>query len=131
MFEAGLAIAISIGAAVLKSKRAGAPFLGGPGRRFVQGFLPAAFVGLMLTVWLASEGRYNRMPGVWLLTYGASVATAGAFSVAAIPVMGTSFLVLGAATLLLPVGWGDLALAAGFGGLHIGFGAYIARKHGG
>jgi hypothetical protein len=38
---------------------------------------------------------------------------------------------LGAAALAAPAGWGDAFLAAGFGGLQIGFGVYIARRHGG
>lgn len=129
--EAVAALLISVWASARKSGHAGEPILGGPGKRFLQGFLPPALVGLTLTVWLASLGLIGKLPGVWLLCYGAAVATAGAFSVAALPVMGSAFLLLGMATLFLPPGWGDLSLAAGFGGLHLGFGAYIARKHGG
>jgi hypothetical protein len=35
-----------------------------------------------------------------------------------------------AASLTLPE-WGNVWLGIGFGGLHVGFGAYIARYHGG
>jgi hypothetical protein len=45
--------------------------------------------------------------------------------------MGAGFLAIGALALLTPVAWADLWLGAGFGGLHIVFGAIIARRHGG
>jgi hypothetical protein len=38
---------------------------------------------------------------------------------------------LGAVALFAPAGWGDGLMALGFGGLHIGFGLVIARRHGG
>jgi hypothetical protein len=45
--------------------------------------------------------------------------------------MGVCFLMLGTVALFGPAAWGDLLLAAGFGGVHIGFGVWIARRHGG
>jgi hypothetical protein len=45
--------------------------------------------------------------------------------------MGALFMVLGGASLFTPAAWRDLWLGAGFGVLQIGFGAYIARNHGG
>jgi hypothetical protein len=38
---------------------------------------------------------------------------------------------LGAAAFALPAAWGGTMMAAGFGGLHIGFGLVIARRYGG
>ena len=38
---------------------------------------------------------------------------------------------LGAVALLAPFAWGNVLLAVGFGGLHIGFGLIIARNYGG
>jgi hypothetical protein len=45
--------------------------------------------------------------------------------------MGLCFMVLGAVALFCPPSWGNAFLASGFGGLHILFGAVIARKYGG
>jgi hypothetical protein len=41
------------------------------------------------------------------------------------------FMALGVAAFIAPAGWGNVFMAAGFGGLHIIFGGIIARKHGG
>jgi hypothetical protein len=45
--------------------------------------------------------------------------------------MGVAFMAAGAAALFSPATWADVYMASGFGGLHVAFGAVIARKHGG
>jgi len=129
--EAFVAITIAVWTTYSKAREAGSAILSGPGRRFVYAFAPPLFVGALLTLVLARMGFTTIIPGIWLLLYGTGVVTGGAFSIRAVPLMGLCFMVLGAVATLCPVRWGDVFLAAGFGGLHIIFGAVIARKYGG
>lgn len=114
-----------------KARAAKTPLLSEPGRKFVFSFSPTMLVGALLTVLFVQHGLTLRLPGVWLLLYGAAVITAGTFSVRIVPVMGAAFMALGVAALFTPPIWGNAMMAAGFGGLHILFGTLIARRHGG
>lgn len=132
-----------------KARKHGVPLLSGQGRKFLLGLFPMLFVGIALTLAIYSydvgptkeyfvrqgildaKASIRLLPGLWLMLYGAGVVAAGMFSIRAIPLMGAGFLLLGALAFLAPAIWGLLFLALGFGGLHIGFGLYIARHHGG
>jgi hypothetical protein len=131
VIEAGVAIAIAIWTTLSKARAAGTPLLSGPGRRFVYSFAPPLFAGALLSLVLARAGSTGAIAGVWLLLYGTGVVTGGAFSIRVVPLMGLCFMVLGAVALFSPAAWGNGFLAAGFGGLHVVFGAVIARKYGG
>jgi len=131
VLEAAIAVLIGSWAIHRKARRAELPVLSGAGRKFLLSFLPPALAGAVLTLALHQAGQVALLPGMWLLLYGAGVVTAGTFSVKVVPIMGLCFMMLGTATLLVGPAWGDVALGAGFGGLHILFGLYIARKHGG
>ena len=129
--EALVALAIAIPALRMKAQRAGSPLTSGPARKFFLAFLPPATAAALLTVSLLRAGLPSAIPGMWLLLYGAGVTTAGAFSVAIVPLMGISFMSIGMVALFTPASYVNLWMAAGFGGLHIVFGLLIARKHGG
>jgi hypothetical protein len=129
--EAGLAALITLGSMTLKAQRTRTPLFGRPARRFALGLTPPLVTGALLTPVLYSGGLVHALPGTWLLLYGTGVVTGGASSVRLVPVMGASFMVLGGIALAAPASWGDLLLAAGFGGLHLLFGTLIWRRHGG
>jgi hypothetical protein len=133
--EAVLAMCVGVLAMWRKARSAGSPLWSAPVRKFVFSFVPPLFAGAILTMALWQAGAVTSIPGLWLVLYGAGVITGGAFSVPAIPAMGVCFLIEGALALLLLPGssmvWADLWLGAGFGGLHILFGAIIARRYGG
>ncbi len=114
-----------------KARRAGVKLHRGLGRRFLLSLIPPVAAAAILTSVLLARGAADAVPGTWLLLYGAGVVTGGAFSVRAVPVMGLGFMTLGVAALLAPPAWGNPLLALGFGGLHLVFGAIIARRYGG
>ena len=114
-----------------KSLRTGESLLGGPARRFVLAFAPALVAGAILTAVLVARGLYVLLPGAWLTLYGAAVTAGGTFSARPVPVMGATFMALGAVCLLTDPTWQPYYLAGGFGLLHVGVGYRIARYHGG
>lgn len=129
--EAVIGVVVGGAAMVQKARAANDPLLSGPGRRFGLSFLPPIVVGALLTIAMHRVALFALMPGTWLLLYGTAVATAGAFSVRVVPLMGACFMLLGAVALFAPVGWSPWLMAAGFGGLNIVFGLIIARRYGG
>jgi hypothetical protein len=120
-----------LAAVFLKARRAGQPLLGATGQKFFLSFAPPVLAGGIFTTALAFHGYWHMLPAMWLLCYGAGVVTGGAFSVPLVPVMGGWFMVFGALAAFTPWAWADYWMAAGFGGLHVIFGALIARRHGG
>jgi hypothetical protein len=129
--EAILAVTIALLFMAWKANRRGLPLFTGPGRKVALGLLPPLASGAALTFFLVRAGMQSALPATWLLLYGAGIVTGGAFSVPLVPVMGICFMTMGALAVMAPVVWGNFFLAAGFGGLHILFGALIARRHGG
>jgi hypothetical protein len=128
--DAVLAVSIGLVAMQRKAQRVGAALTSGPGARFAGTFVPPILAGGILSVVLYNAGLLRMLPGTWLLLYGTGVLTGGAFSVRVVPAMGASFMLAGAAALLIPA-WGNALMAFGFGGLHILFGSIIARRYGG
>jgi hypothetical protein len=114
-----------------KARGQGVELYRGVARRFLLNLTPPIAAAMVMTAVLAVAGDTWFVPGLWLLLYGTGVVTGGAFSVRPVPIMGACFMGLGAITLMLPSGWSNAMLALGFGGLHIVFGALIARRYGG
>ncbi len=129
--EGLLAAAIGLLSCTLKANRRGLPLFSGPARKVAFSLAPPLVAGAFLTFLLFRAGFDAALPPMWLLLYGAGIITGGAFSVASLPIMGLCFMLLGGLAVLAPAAWGNMFLAAGFGGLHIIFGALIARRHGG
>lgn len=131
LVEAALALGIGTWGMVRKARAASVSLLSRPARRFVLGLAPPFAAATVLTVALDRAAAYELLPGTWMLLYGAGIATGGAFSVRVVPVMGLAFMVAGGVTLLTPPAWANAMLGAGFGGLHLFFGLWIARRYGG
>lgn len=129
--DAVVAAGIGLWAVHRKARRFELPVLSGAGRRVFLGFLPPVVAAVALTAAAWSTGSTALIPGMWLLLYGVAVVAAGTFSVRVVPVMGVCFMILGAVALLAARSAGNALMAVGFGGLHIAFGAVIAREHGG
>ncbi len=120
--------------------RDGAP-LSIPARKFLLGLVPAIASGAVLTFALVDLPSLlsgapvatlpRALPGLWLLLYGAGVVTAGMYSVRAVPLMGLALMATGTVALLVPAVPRDVTLALGFGVVQMGFGTWIARRHGG
>jgi hypothetical protein len=129
--EAMLAMLIAYVAVRRKSQRQTMSLQTRAARRALLSFMPPLLAGAVLTAGLVHVAAYSVLPALWLLLYGAAVVTGGAFSVRIVPVMGLCFMFVGACALLCPPSWGNAFLMFGFGGLHVVFGAVIARRHGG
>ncbi|MGE3960109.1 MAG: hypothetical protein AB7F65_00335 [Dehalococcoidia bacterium] len=129
--EAAIAIAIGVAATLRKARGHWERLLAAPARKFMLGLAPPLAAGGILTLVLHREDLLHLLPGTWLVVYGAALAAAGAFSVRLLPALGFSFMAIGGAAFLAPEAGAQWFLGAGFGGLHIGFGAVIARRYGG
>jgi hypothetical protein len=129
--EAVLAALIGVVSVVRKARRSDVAFDSGPARRFFISYSAPLIAGAALTFLLGSAGHYDVLPSVWLLLYGASFISSGAFSIRVVPVMGICFMLLGIAACFVSHAAGNVLLGAGFGGIHVVFGLIIARSYGG
>src|SRR5262249_1644538 len=132
LVEALVAATIGLVTMTVKARRAGTPLSSAaPAYRFALAYIPPIVAGVILTPVFATLGLTTRLPGCWLLLYGTAIASGGAHSVRIVPLMGVTFMTLGAIAFAAPTAYGHWLLAAGFGGLHILFGLIIARRYGG
>jgi hypothetical protein len=130
--EAAVAVAIAAVTMTIKARRSGVPlWSAAPTRRFALAYVPAIAAAIVLTWVFATRDMLAQLPGCWLLLYGTAVMSGGAFSIRIVPLQGICFMALGVVAFAAPAAWGGWLMAAGFGGLHLGFGLVIARRYGG
>ena len=130
LLEAAFACSVTLLLSAGKARAQSKSLWSGSGRKLLFAFLPTMAVGAVVTLAFYLQGNALLLPGLWLILYGAGVMTAGAHSIRPVPLMGFLFIMLGSAQLLVPA-TANLALALGFGGLHLAFGILIWRQHGG
>jgi hypothetical protein len=126
-----IAAVVGFVAMVRKARLAGAPLTGANARRFALGMAAPFVAGAAITYELWVVRSFTVMAPAWLLLYGAGVLTGGIFSVPVVRLIGVCFMTLGIAAIVTPPAWANVWLAIGFGGLHVAFGIYIAKHHGG
>jgi len=129
--EAIVAAVLAAWTMARKARRANVPFNSPAARRFFVSYFAPLIAGAALTLFLASIGAWKALPPTWLLLYGASFVSSGAYSIRVVPVMGICFMLLGIAACFVSFSAGNALLGAGFGGFHIVFGLIIARSYGG
>jgi len=131
LVAAFLALIVELVAMAWKARRAGLTLTSTNARRFALGIGAPLVAGAAITYELWAVRSFTVMAPAWLLLYGAGVLAGGMFSVPVVRAVGVCFMAAGLAASLTPPEWGNIWLAIGFGGLHVGFGAYIARNLGG
>ena len=129
--EAVVAAVIAAITMFAKARRANVSFRGTPARRFFISYFAPVVAGAALTFVLGHRGVYAVLPAVWLLLYGASFVSSGAYSIPVVPVMGVCYMTLGIAACFVSAAVGNVLLGIGFGGMHLIFGFIIARRYGG
>lgn len=131
LIEAAIAGTIAGVTMAIKARRANVSFTGAPARRFFVSYFAPVVAGAALTIVLWRIGAYSALPAAWLLLYGASFVSSGAYSIRVVPFMGVSFMLLGLVACFVPFTTGNVLMGVGFGGVHIIFGFLIARNYGG
>ncbi|HSP13456.1 MAG TPA: hypothetical protein VLV78_01745 [Thermoanaerobaculia bacterium] len=129
--EAVIALIVAAFTMVRKMRHAGVSFRAAPTRRFFTAYSAPLIAAALMTLLLFRAAMFAPLPALWLLLYGASFISSGAFSIRAVPVMGFCFMLLGLAACFVPLTIGNILMGAGFGALHIAFGLIIARNYGG
>jgi len=137
MAESMVASVLAFGFTISKAHSQGESLRSTTGKKVLFAFLPPMTVGAVLTIFMLQLNAIEILPGIWLCVYGAAVMTAGAYSVAVLPLMGGLFIALGTVVLFINspgpemLYFGNLWLGAGMGGLHLIFGYIIWKDYGG
>ncbi|MBI3662823.1 MAG: hypothetical protein HY234_07215 [Acidobacteria bacterium] len=126
-----LSVLVGLWTMARKARRTGQPVWSPVLRKALWGFVAAMLLGGILSGAVIRSGHLDLLPEIWLGCYGSAMIAGGVMSVAPVRWMGISFLALAAAGAAFAPQYGLLLLAAGFGALHLLFGAYIAWRHDG
>ena len=129
--DAVIAAVIAAVTILIKARRVGVSLASPPARRFFVSYSAPLIAAALITLALFRAGVFAPLPSVWLLLYGASFISSGAFSIRLVPILGVLFMLLGLAACFVSLPIGNMLMGAGFGGLHIVFGYLIARSYGG
>ena len=129
--EAVVAALIALLTMIRKGRRNGVSFLAPASKRFFVSYSAPLLAAGLLTIILVRQHAMEAVPATWLLLYGSSFISSGAFSIRVIPVMGVCFMLLGLIACFVSLPASNVLLGAGFGGLHVIFGVIIARTYGG
>jgi len=114
---AALAVAVGLGATLRTARAQGFQVWSRPGGFWFQLATPLA-VGLVLTLLWSVRGRWELLPGTWLVFYGLGLAAGGSWCRRSVRGAGLAFLALG----LCAFGWpaaGPALLVLGFGAVHL------------
>lgn len=103
----------------------GVSLRGAPLQKFVVCLCPGLIAGAVLTLVLVQAGQLDLIAGTWLLLYGCALASASVPTTRMLLLMGAIFGLLGSITFFIPHQVQMLALGAGFGGIHLGFGIWM------
>lgn len=131
LVSAIFAIVIGLAAAYLKSRSLNRNLLNDPARRFALCLVPNLLTGALLTGVLWSTPQHLWVPAIWLLSYGCGVLSAGTYAVRPVMFMGGCFVIAGVIAFVVKPMWLNVYLGAFFGGLHLVFGWWVFRRHGG
>ena len=95
----------------------------------IAGLLPGLYAGAILTAYLLGTGAYDALPGVWMVCYGVALMGASLFAPWEVRYAGLAFVLLGGIALVALRDRAMWTMGAGFGILHLLFGAYVLLKY--
>jgi hypothetical protein len=90
--------------------------------------LGPGIAGVAGSVVLIQTGRFDMLPGLWLLLYGCGLWAVSFFAPLFLRVLGMAFMILGLCA-WLSVDQSALWLGLGFGGLHLVFGGVVLARY--
>ena len=129
-----IVLAVAVGIDFVRNKRraarVGKQVVSPLGAHILVAALPAFFAGAVLTAFFALHHLLFYVWGAWMLCYGLAICAVGLFSVRPVSYLGMAFALAGALTLFLQAPDPLAMMALTFGGFHIAYGLWTARRDG-